>query len=82
MKAEGEKDEAQENQSHRLCAMTSPRRMGGFTEALGCTEGGDDDGRKFGRKRQAALETGTDTRMQNKKSKNRSQTRKKQNDGR
>jgi hypothetical protein len=71
-------------ESHRTGCARSRRRgeCEGFTEVSGCAEGGDDDGRKFGRTRQAFLETGTDTRMRNKKSKKRSQTRKKQNDSR
>jgi hypothetical protein len=71
-------------ESHRTGCARLPRRgeWDGFTEKFGCTEGGDHDGRKFGRTRQAALETVTDTRTRNKKSKNQSQTRKQQNDGR
>ena len=49
--------------STRGCARL-PRRgeWEGFTEALGCAEGGDDDGGRFGRTRQPVLETGTQTR--------------------
>jgi hypothetical protein len=41
----------------------------GFAKISGCTEDADDDGRRFGRSRQAGPETRTDVRTQNKKSK-------------
>ena len=68
---------------HTHCARF--RRRGdweGFTEIFGCTKGANDGGGKVGRTRQAALETGTDTRTRNKKSKNRSQTPNTQNNSR
>ena len=47
-------------ENHRTGCARLPRRgeWEGFTEAVGCAEGRNDDGRKFGRAWQAALETG------------------------